>query len=600
MKRKGDADFVYMKIEQQLRLKKIMLPTEFSVLTKFLTLAEIDYIKNKLISNGYSLNEELIEVTVKSRSEEEIDDSKLLDFLIRPDYVNTGPETIQVGNQFYMGIVASGFPANVGENWLGELTQEKRDVDFSLFIEPSGVSAIESYLSKQLRKVENDLYSYQQKGVSNPALSARRDQIVEQLKQIVSGQYKLFKLSLHIAAKGQSQDEVTLLASSIASTLHSQGIETKFTTKYNEQLLKSIIPAGQKHLLSREILVPGPAAAASFPFTSSFLDIDQEDGVLLGFNGNGIPVAKSIWKLPKYVGTILGSTGSGKSYAAKALLLGDSLINHSSVFILDPEDEYTKMCENIENSQVIRLSRTSKNIPNILALMGVNLSEKLTSLTRIFEVLLSGLNEVQKPLLEQSLIEVYKCKGITENNKLSWSKNPPMLSDLSKVLKDQKSRAQDMTQIAGYEDMISKLSRYTTGVFRFMNTSGSELNPRAQFNVIEFKSMPEEVRPVLMMVLLEFIKTTFLEDKKKKILVIDEAWRVLKNKQEAAYVEAFARTFRKSNGSLLLVTQSVAELQDCSEGKAYLANSSFAYIFKTQGIVLDETCRLFGLNDTER
>ncbi len=535
-KPRTEIDFVFTKVENELRKTKIMLPTEFDTLTSNCTPIEKRYIKSKLIAQGYSINEDMIEFSKKSRPEEEIEDNVLLDLLIRPDYVDTQQDTIQVGNLYYKGIVASGFPATVSENWLGQLAQEKRDIDFSIFIEPSSVHTIEVYLNKQLRKVENDLYKYEQKGVSNPSLKTRKEQLTQQLKQILSGQYKLFKFSLHIATKAQSEEEVSLLASKVVSNLHAQGIETKYTTKYNEQLLKSIIPTGRKHLSSREILVPGPAAAASFPFSSSFLDIDEQDGILLGFNSNDIPVAKSIWKLPKYVGTIIGSTGSGKSYATKALVLNDSLVHQSKVFILDPEDEYTAMCQNIVDAQVIRLSRKSNKIPNVLSLMGTSLSEKLSSVPRIFDVLLEGLSSFQKPLLERAVITAYQHQEITEDNPASWLRVPPTLLDIQTILEKDAKATKDYKRKEAYDEMISKLSRYTTGIFKFMNTTGENLNPNARFNVIEFKSMPEEVRPVLMMILLEFIKMKFLQDKEKKILVLDEAWRVLKNKAEAAYV----------------------------------------------------------------
>ncbi|HIJ11732.1 TPA: DUF87 domain-containing protein [Candidatus Woesearchaeota archaeon] len=599
LKRKSEVDATFERVADHLREKKVLLPAEFEELCKDLSPDAKEEIKSKLRQLKYTHNEDMFEFTDASKPARDITDKELIELLIKPDYVNTDEDVIQVGNQFYKGIVASGFPATVGENWLGELTQEKRNVDFSIFLEPSSVRAIELYLNKQLRKVENDLYKYQQKGVSNPALKARKDQLTQQLKHILTGEYKLFKMSLHIAAKGKNKEDVTLLGSKVVNDLHSKGIETKYTTKYNEQLLKSIIPCGKRHLDSREILVPGPAAAASFPFSSSFYDIDEQDGVLLGFNSNKIPIAKSIWKLPKYVGTVIGSTGSGKSYATKALVLNDNLINGTKVFILDPEDEYTDMCQNIKDSQVIRLGRDSKKIPNILSLMGGSLSDKLISVPKVFDVLLGGLTASQKPLIERAIIATYKKKGIVETNEKSWKKTPPTLSDLAAMLKAHKKKCSDYKLKSDYETMSNKLERFTTGIFKFMNTTGDGINPKSMFNVIEFKSMPNEVRPVLMLILLEFIKTKFLEDKEKKILVLDEAWRVLKNQSEAAYVESFARTFRKSNGSLILITQSVEELQGCPEGKAYLANSAFTYIFKTEGVVVQETAELFGLNDTE-
>jgi conjugal transfer ATP-binding protein TraC len=599
-KRKNEADYVFEEVVSHLRRKKIMLPMEFDKLCKNLDSREKEQVKLKLQKKGYAINEDMFEDTEESKPVNEIKDKELMELLIKPDYVNTDQDVIQVGNQFYKGIVASGFPAAVGENWLGELTQEKRNIDFSIFIEPSSVKAIEMYLNKQLRKVENDLYKYTQKGVTNPALKARKAQLSEQLNNILTGNYKLYKMSLHVAAKGGNKEETSLLASKVVNDLHSKGIETKYTTKYNEQLLKSIIPCGVKHLDSREILIPGPAMAASFPFSSSFYDIDEEDGVLLGFNSNNIPIAKSLWKLPKYVGAVIGSTGSGKSYATKAFIMNDAMVHGSKVFILDPEDEYTEMCKNIKDSQVIKLRRNSTKIPNLLSLMGGSLPDKLLSIPKVFDVLLEGLESVQKPLLEKAVIETYAKKGITEGNAKSWSKNPPRLQDVLKMMKKHKKQTTDRKIQNSYELMISKLSRYTDGIFKFMNTAGDGINPKAKFNVIEFKSLPEEVRPVLMMILLEYIKTKFMGDKDKKILVLDEAWRILKNEREADYIESFARTFRKNNGSLILITQSVAELQDSKEGKAFLANSAFAYIFKTEGIVLDETVRLFNLNPQER
>jgi conjugal transfer ATP-binding protein TraC len=258
------------------------------------------------------------------------------------------------------------------------------------------------------------------------------------------------------------------------------------------------------------------------------------------------------------------------------------------------------MCKNIADSQVIRLSRESHKIPNILSLMGGSLPDKLISIPKIFEVLLGGLSNSQKPLLERAIIDTYTKKGITETNEKSWKKSPPTLRDLAVMLTVHKKKCTDFQLKSEYETMSNRLERFTTGIFKFMNTTGDGINPKATFNVIEFKNMPNEVRPVLMLILLEFIKTKFLENKEKKILVLDEAWRVLKNREEASYVESFARTFRKSNGSLILITQSVEELQGCPEGKAYLANSAFTYIFKTEGVVVQETAELFGLNDTER
>lgn len=258
------------------------------------------------------------------------------------------------------------------------------------------------------------------------------------------------------------------------------------------------------------------------------------------------------------------------------------------------------MCNNVKGGKVISFNRDSKTIPNLLSLMGGNLSEKLVGLPRVFEVLLEGLTDIQKPLLEHCILLTYKKKGITESNKSSWKNKAPVLIDLVKVMNSEKNKTSDRTLKNAYEIMVSKLQRFTEGVFKFIGEGSKDIDPKSDFIVFEFKTMPDEVRPVLMLVLLEFIKAKFLQDGSKKMLVLDEAWRMLKSSAEAKYVESFARTFRKHNGGILLITQSVAELKGSPEGKAFLANTAFRYILKTEKIVLDETCELFGLNNREK
>jgi len=596
-----EIDLIADELANIVATKGVVLPEEFEMLAKELSKKEKKILMKKLFAMNIEKKEDLLQAKRDGSFQTEfIANKDILSFLIRPEYVNSNPDYIQVGTQYFRGMVATGFPAKVNENWLGKLIQERSNIDFSIFIWPSSVRALEVYLSDELKKVENDLYSYTKRGLHNPSLEARKKELLEQLDNLIKGTYKLYKMSLYLISKGTSPEATMTLSNRILSSLRAEGIEAKQAINYQEQLMKSVIPTGRDYMQGRQIFVPGPAAAAAFPFSSDYYAADEEDGILLGFNDNEIPIGLSIWKLPKYVGVIIGATGAGKSYAAKALVLNDRMVNGTKIFILDPENEYTEMCKRIKNSQIISLDRKSKTIPNVLSLMGASLTDKLIALPKVLSVLFEGVTETQKPLLESALIETYKRKGITEANEKSWKKKAPKLSDLLRVLNARKRTATDPNIRSDYEVLASKLTRYTTGIFKFLNQSHNNLTLDSDFVVFEFKNLPDEIRPVMMMILLEFIKTKFLNDDAKKMLVLDEAWRVLKNKTEADYIENFARTFRKSNGALLLLTQSVAELKDSPEGKAYLANTAFQFILRTEGIVLDETAKLFHLNKTEQ
>lgn len=596
---KNELDYAATAIANKVLVNKVLLPEEFSELCKELTEKEKAAVKKKLQALGIELKDAML-VVKKLKSDEEIKEKDLLSFLIRPEYVNTEVGHIQIGAQYYEGVIATGFPANVNKNWLGKLIKEKGNVDFTIHLQPSSVRSLEVYLNNQLKQVENDLYKYEQRGLHNPSLENRKKELLDQLNSLIRGDYKLYRMSLYLASKGSSTKESKTTSQRVMSAMHAEGIEAKYAKNYQEQLIKSIIPTSTDLLRNNQVLVPGPAAAASFPLSSSFYDPDSKDGVLLGFNDNGIPIVKSMWRLPKYIGAVLGSTGSGKSYASKAFILNDKMVHGTKVFILDPEGEYINMAKSIKGSQVISLDRKSKTIPNVLDLMAGSLTDKLVSLPKVFQVLLDGVTDTQKPLLEDALISTYAKKGIKESNPKSWKKRAPILSDLEKVMREKKRKITNPHLLADYDTLISKLTRYTTGIFKFINQRGDELNLKSDFIVFEFKEMTEDIRPIMMLVLLEFIRTKFNQDTSKKMLVLDEAWRVLKSKQEADYIEGFSRTFRKRGGSMLLITQSVAELKGSPEGKAFLANTSFRYVLKTEKVVVDETCKLFGLNEQEK
>ena len=599
IRRFNEVNFVVTKLQNKLRKKEILLPKEIDKLCEGLSPPEKDTAIKMVQRLGNTYKERIIHFNDDSLGNETIKEKDILSYLIRPEYVNTEKDHIQIGAQFYTGLRASGFPATVMKNWLGRLAEEKGNMDFSLHIQPGSVRALEVYLNMQLKQVENDLYKYTSKGLNNPSLENRKTELLEQLNSLIRGDYKLYRMSLYIASKGGSVIDSARVNKKVFSTLNSEGIEADPAIHYQEKLMRSLIPAGTDYLPDSQIMVPGPAASASFPFSSSYYDPDEEEGILLGFNNNNIPLVKSMWKLPKYIGAVLGTTGSGKSYASKAFILQDQLISGTKVFVLDPEAEYVDMAKNIPGSQVIHLHNKSKSIPNVLDLMGMDFTDKLSSLTTVFNVLLDGVSDIQKPLIEDCLLETYKKKGIRGDNKNTWKKKAPKLSDLYKVMAKRKMKVKDDGMKANYEIIMAKLGRYTHGIFKFIDQSG-EIYTNSDFVVFEFKEMTEEIRPVLMLVLLEFIKTKFNLDNGRKMLVLDEAWRMLKSKYEAEYVEAFARTFRKRHGALLMITQSVEELKESPDGKAVLANTSFRYILDTERSVLDETFKLFGLNESEK
>jgi len=568
-----------------------------------------------------------------------LSDNKIFNELIRPEYIHTKKNKIQVGSKFYQSIFANGFPSVVENNWLGNLVSEKSNVDFTIHISPSSISDMEEYLNKQLRQVENDLYIFKKKGVNNQSLENRKNELIDQLNSIIRGDYKLYHMGLFMIAKG-TENEVEIIGNNVKSSMLSEGIESEEADYYQEDVLKTVMPTSTNSVPEKMLIVPSPALSASFPFSSSFYNVDEGTrekkgsiagiGTLLGFNDNFVPIAKSVWRLPKYVGCVIGASGSGKSYATKAFILNEQLVNRTKFIILDPEDEYYPMLftkkENRDGSydyvkredvnvscKMVSLDITQKDlkkkIPNILDFGGVDFISKLALLPKIYDVLLGELRPIEKAILEEASINAYNHKRIYVDDEKSWKNQAPDLSDVLEELKKLRKQNKDKGIDKSYHELIIRLDRYVHGIFSFIN-SNAKMEYEDDITIINLKGMADEIRPLLMLIMLEFIRTSFAKEAivakekeepiPKKFVVLDEAWKMLKTESESNYIEHFARTFRKINGGLLLITQSVAELKDCPQGRAFLANTSFKYILRTEIVTLDETCKVFGLNSVEK
>ncbi len=600
---KTEIENVTLQIENAIRKKNVVFFSEldeyFQPLTKkekkaaLKELNKLKYITKREDSFHYEEKER-----VEEYSEEEIFNS-----LIKPEYIDTKKNEIQVGNKYYQGLFATGFPNVVAENWLSRLVNEKENVDFSLHITPGNIAALEIHLNNELKRINADLYHYNLRGIPAPSLEERKREILQALTAIIQGQYKLYATSLYLTAKGTEIDKVLALGKSVQSFLRAEAIESELARFYQQEILKSTMPGGRDLLKNKDINIPDDALAASFPFSSSFLDVDEKDGVLLGFNDRGLPVARSIWKEKSYSYLILGSTGSGKSYSSKFLLLNEKMINDTRILIVDPQNEYGRLCKTVGGNQ-LTISRRSKTIPNLLGLYGGDFIEKLISLGKIFGLLLGGedgcVTEAQKPLLEKSILDCYAGKGIYRDNQKTWHKLPPILGDLEKVMRHNMHQSVDSRTKGSYEILLNRLSRFTSGIYSFLNQHGGELDMKPEFVTFDISNVPSEVKPVMMLTILEYIKQRMLEMRDKKILCIDEAHLLLKNPAISSYIEDLIRTVRKFNGGIMLVTQTVGELMSCVEGKAVLANSFAKYIFATEPIYLDETAKLFNLNDVEK
>jgi type IV secretory pathway VirB4 component len=515
-----------------------------------------------------------------------------LHYLIAPNKVRDLVSSIQINDKFCSVVAASGYPRMVESGFLDKIISTNDDFDISIHIEPFSIETMMVMLNKELQKQRADLYAEELKKSINPSLEIKYSDTRKVLEALQKGNEKLFNVSLYINCKAKSREELALLVKKVESELNSLMIVPETPLFRQVSAYKAMIPTGRDELRIKRNITTS-ALSAFFPFTSPFLTVEP-NGVMLGLNKNKVPFIKDIFGLSNANGLILATSGAGKSYFTK-LLIARQLLNGAKVMVIDPQAEYLGLVEQCKG-QLITISRTSETIINPLDLMGHEFIEKRLALMDLFKIMFGELSEIQKSIIDKAVNETYARKGITADS--YKDRKPPVLGDLYKVLMEMDKKASQMEKVT-YRALINRLYMYTEGVFSFLSTQ-SNINFDNDFVCFNIGDMPKQVKPVIMFLILDYVYMKMKETKERKLLVVDEAWSLLGQAEEASYIFEIVKTCRKFNLGLLLITQDVADLVNSKAGHAVLANSSYSLLLRQKPAVIDGVVKMFNLSNMEK
>lgn len=511
---------------------------------------------------------------------------------ISPDYINNHVNYLETNKRYYRIVYASGYPRMVEKGFLDKVVSSLGDFDLSLHIKPYPIETMLIDLNKELQKQKADLYAMQCKGMVNPSLEIQYKDTKGVLENLQKGMERLFNISLYVNCKADSLAELNLLTKKVESELNSIMILPKIPNFRMMQGFKAMSPIGIDDL-SQNRNITTQALSAFFPFTSQFLDVD-ETGVWLGLNQNNIPIIKDIFKLPNPNGLVLAQSGGGKSYFCKLLIMR-YLLNGTRVMIIDPQGEY-KALVGYFKGQRIDLSRKSKTIINPLDLMGHEYAEKRLSLMDLMQVMLGKLTEPQKSFIDRALTAAYTKKGITENPS-TWKKTPPILGDVFDVLKTLEKGAIQLEKVT-VRSIINRMDMYVHGVFSFLNQQ-TKIEFDNRLVCFDIGNLPNQVKPTIMFLVLDYVYMKMKSDLNRKILLIDESWSLLSRTEDAGYIFEIVKTCRKFNLGLLLINQEVEGLLESKAGKSVLANSAYTLLMRQKPAVIDGIKRTFHLSNSE-
>ncbi|HET9174250.1 MAG TPA: DUF87 domain-containing protein [Candidatus Saccharimonadales bacterium] len=533
----------------------------------------------------------------------------LRDF-IAPSSIELGATHFQLGTRYARTYYVYGYPRQVYTGWLSPMVNLDEVMDMSLYIYPVESQVVLENLRKKVTQLEAGLQIDAEKGrVRDPGKQAAIQDAEEMRDKLQVGEERFFRFGLYFTIYASSLDELQFVSHKVESLLGQQLVYSKPASSQQEQGLNSTVPQFTDQLQIRRNMSTG-ALSTSFPFTSA--DLTQENGILYGINmHNSGLVIFDRFSLENGNSVVFAKSGAGKSFTVKLEALR-SMMFGTDIFIIDPENEYQRMCEAVGGAYV-RLSLSSATRLNPFDLPQVVDSEEADNALRSNLITLHGLlrlmmggaqaqmmggNAALMPALAPSeeadldgaLIETYAKAGIT-NDPLTHTATPPTINDLYDTLLHMGGTGPQLAQ---------RLRKYTTGTFAgiFSQQSNTDINnPLVVFNI---RDLEDELRPVAMYIVLNYIWNKTKSDQKRRLLIVDEAWQLMKYEDSANFLFSIAKRARKYNLGITTITQDVEDFMGSRMGRAIVANASMQFLLKQSSSAVDVLADVFKLTSEER
>lgn len=513
--------------------------------------------------------------------------------LVAPSYIEVDFNHLKIDEKYYRTLYVVGYPRYVSANWLYSLITFDHPLYISMYIYPTESKNVLDDLKRKIAEMEATIEGDIKAGrVVDPTVQVALDDALALQAELAKGAERFFQFGLYITIPSDSLEELNQLTKEVDSVLSSLLIVARQATLEMEEGFKSTMPIFYDKL-SVWRNMDTTSLATTFPFATASLT--KNEGILYGINEHdGSLIVFDRFTLENANSVILGKSGGGKSFFVK-LEAFRLLMMGADVIILDPENEYEKLTKSMGGEFVV-FSTSSQYKINPFDLEGTNagpdeLSNKILDLHSLMKVVMGDLTPSQDALLDRALVLTYKEKGITQDPE-SFKNEPPLLEDLYKVFVG-------METPEGKE-MADRLEKFVSGSASGIFNQRSNFDIKNPLTVFGIRDLEENLRPVAMYIVLDYIWNRVRRDPKKRVLVVDEAWYLIKQKDSGAYLHSFAKRARKYHLGLTTITQDVEDFLSTDEGKAIITNSSLQIILKQSTAAVEKISETFYLTGGEK
>ncbi len=559
--------------------------------------------KKKLTAAEIAAQQEAMEAAEIQRAFEQ--GTNTLRDLISPSAIEIHSDYFRLGNKYGRTMYVYGYPRMLFTGWLSSIINIDEVIDVSMYIYPVESAVVMKNLRTKVTQLEATMNLNMEKGkIRDPELEAAITDAEELRDQLQVGAERFFRFGLYITLWADSLDEMKFVQQKIETILGQQMVFSKVANSQQEQGLNSTMPQCSDQLQIRRNMNTG-AISTSFPFTSA--DLTQDKGILYGVNmhNNGLVIFDR-FSLENANMVVFAKSGAGKSFTVKLEALRSMMVG-AEILIIDPENEYQKLCDAVGGSY-IRLSLNSDvrinpfDLPKVVDSEDANdaLRANLVTLHGLFRLMLGGnqvsggavvpaLSASEEADLDQALIDTYARVGIT-SDPLTHQSTPPTIANLYDTLLHMGGSGPNLAQ---------RLRKYTTGTFAGIFSQQSNIDINNQMVVFNIRDLEDELRPVAMYIVLSHIWNIVRAEQRKRLLIVDEAWQLMQYEDSANFLFSLAKRARKYYLGLTTITQDVEDFMSTKMGRAIVGNSSMQLLLKQSVSAVDVLSEVFKLTEDE-
>ncbi|MFA5932108.1 MAG: DUF87 domain-containing protein [Candidatus Paceibacterota bacterium] len=514
--------------------------------------------------------------------------------VIAPSALKIDPKSINLGDKIARTFFIISYPRFLTDNWFSPIINLDKIFDISIFVHPIDTSLMLRQFQKKVAEVQSQINVRESKGmVRDPMLDTAYQDLEGLRDNLIQAQEKMFDVGIYITIYADNDLELFKIENEIKSMLESKLIYIKPALFQQEEGFKSVIPIETDLLNIHQKLNSEPLSSV-FPFISS--DLTSDKGILYGINRhNSSLVIFDRFSLENYNSVTFAKSGSGKSYATKLEILR-SLMFDTDVIVIDPEREYEFLAEavggryfNISLSSDHHLNPFDLPIPREDETAEDVLRSNIINLVGLFRLMLGGLTPEEDSMVDRAISETYAIKDITPESDFS-NIEPPLLSDMEMVL----------SGMEGSDSVVARLAKYTRGSWATFLNRPSNVDINKKFVVFSVRDMEDELKPVAMYIIMHYIWNAIRKNLKKRLLVVDEAWWMMKSEDTASFLYSIAKRGRKYYLGLSTITQDAGDFMKSPYGVPIITNSSIQLLLKQSPTTIDLLQKTFNLTDEEK